>query len=223
MGMCEEVLEELKSFAEENYKNFMQKLLKDDTINVLGVRIPTMRKIAKKYSGRVDELINFPDDYFEVTFVKLCAVANLPYERFLSLLDECVKRIDNWASCDCFKAKCVENNKQDFVKYIDKYLDEDKQFYQRFALVSLLNFYVEEPYLAKIYESVNRADTNFYYVSMAVAWLIAEVLVKYFDNGVEFLKCNTLDVKTHNRCIQKAKESYRLSDKQKMLLNNLKR
>jgi 3-methyladenine DNA glycosylase AlkD len=82
---------------------------------------------------------------------------------------------------------------------------------------------VEEQYLPKIFECANRANTNYYYVHMAVAWLIAEVLIKFYDEGVEFLKTNSLDIKTHNKCIQKARESFRLSDNQKNLLTKLKR
>jgi 3-methyladenine DNA glycosylase AlkD len=223
MKLYDELLSELNFNADLKNKAFMAKLLKNDKINVLGVKIPTLRLVAKKYSGNIDELIDLPDDYFEVTFVKLLAVSQLNYQSFLSYLDECVKRIDNWATCDSFKAKCISKNKQDFLKYIDKYLSENSEFYQRYALVSLLQFYVEEEYLNKIFECVQRADTNYFYVHMAAAWLIAEVLAKYFDEGLEFLKRGSLDKKTHNKAIQKATESFRISEQDKNILRSIKR
>jgi 3-methyladenine DNA glycosylase AlkD len=223
MMLYDELLNELNASAENDYKLFTQKLLKNDKINVLGVRIPKLRQIAKKYREKAEELINLPDEFYEVTFVKLCAVAYLPYDRYTSLLDECVKRIDNWCTCDSFIAKCVENNRDDFLKYVDKYLSESGEFYQRFALVCLLHYYVEEKYLPKIFECVNRADTSLFYVHMAAAWLIAEVLAKHYDKGVEYLLSGTLDKRTHNKAIQKATESYRISEEDKKYLKTIKR
>jgi 3-methyladenine DNA glycosylase AlkD len=223
MTLYDELLSELNNNADIKYKAFTEKILNNDKINVIGVRIPTMRSIAKKYKDRVDELLPLSDYYYEVTFVKLCAVSFLPYDRFILYLDECVKRMDNWATCDSFKAKCIAKNRQDFIKYIDKYIGIDGEYFQRFALVSLLNFYVEQEYLPKIFECVNKADTNYFYVHMAVAWLVAEVLAKYYDQGVKFLKAGTLDKKTHNKAIQKATESFRLSEQDKNYLRSIKR
>lgn len=218
-----QLLTELNGLADPAYRDFHKKLLKSDGVNVLGVRVPQLHKIAKKFKGCEDELLSFPDEFYEVTFIKLTAVANLPYEQFILRLDNCVKLMDNWATCDCFSPKCISGHRDEFVPYIEKYLSQPAEFSQRFALTTLLSNYVEEQYLGYIFDCCSRADTSFYYVHMAVAWLIAEVLVKYYANGVEFLKCNSLSPKTHNKAIQKAKESYRLTPEQKIYLNNLKR
>lgn len=218
-----ELLTELKSMASSAYSQFQLKLLNNPSLNVLGVSVPNLRKIARKFKGVEDELLSFPDDYYEVTFLKLAAVANLPYESFILRLDRCVNLMDNWATCDCFSAKCIKEHKDDFIPYIEKYLSEQREFSQRFALTTLLSFYVEEKYLDYIFSCCVRADTSWYYVHMAVAWLIAEVLAKHYDRGVEFLNKEFLTIKTHNKAIQKAKESYRLTPEQKINLNNLKR
>ncbi|MDE7301002.1 MAG: DNA alkylation repair protein [Clostridia bacterium] len=222
--LYDELLTELKSYAEPEYAAFHSRLLKNDDINVLGVRVPTLRKLAKRYKNSIDPLICLNDDYYEVTFIKLTAVSLLPWEEFIKYVDKCVSLIDNWATCDCFAPKCIAKHKDEFLPYIFSYTDSDKEFTQRLALTTLLHFYVEEKYLQTIFDTVRKdVDLNLYYVHMAAAWLIAEVLVKYYDDGVEFLKRNTLDTKTHNKAIQKACESYRLTKEQKDFLRGLKR
>lgn len=220
----EQLLNKLNAVADENYRAFNLKLLKNDKINVIGVCIPEMRKMAKSFSAEdIDELMSFPDDYYEVKFVKLTAVAKLPYDEFILRLDSCVKLMDNWEICDCFSPKCIKNHREEFLPYIQKYLFSDGEFSQRFALTTLLSFYVEDKYLDYIFACCTSADTSLYYVHMAVAWLIAEVLIRYYNRGVEFLNKELLTKKTHNKAIQKAKESYRLTPEQKINLNNLKR
>ncbi len=219
----ERLLAELKSYAEPGYAAFHKRLLKDESINVLGVRVPTLRKLAKKYKNEIDPLLCFNDDYYEVTFLKLQAVALLPWEQFIRRVDDCVKLIDNWATCDSFAPKCIAGHKDEFSKKIDLYLSDGNQFTRRFALTTLLHFYVERGWLEYIFDAVQRVDCNLYYVHMAAAWLVAEVLVKFYDEGVAFLKLGVLDVKTHNKAIQKACESYRLTDGQKRYLRNMKK
>lgn len=221
--LYQQLLDKLNAERDEEYAKFHSKLLNDEKVHVIGVRMPVLRKIAKQYEGRFEELKALPDDYYEVTFIKLTVASLLPYDKFTAVVGDCVKLIDNWACCDCFKAKCIKKNRQDFIKYIKLFLSENKEFYQRYALTSLLNFYVEEEYLDLIFQSAGAANTDFYYVHMAVAWLIAEVLVKHYQAGVEFLKRGTLDKRTHNKAITKATESYRLSEENKKYLKSLKR
>ena len=218
-----QLLEILEENADSNYREFHKRLLKNDGINVLGVRVPDLRKIAKRFGGEIENLLAFPDEYYEVTFIKLTAVSNLKYDEFIKYVDLCVLLIDNWATCDCFKPKCIAKNRHDFLPFIEKYLSQDGEFYQRFALTTLLHFYVEEEFLEIIFNAVTRADTEKYYVHMAASWLLAEVLVKYYDRGVKFLQTETVDIKTHNKAIQKANESFRLSKEQKNFLKEIKR
>lgn len=223
MILYREFLNELERLADEEYKKFHKKLLKNDSIDMLGVRVPIMRKIAKKYYDDVDDLLAFPDDYYEVTFIKLTAVSYQNYDKFIKYVDRCVPLINNWASCDCFAPKCVAEHRAEFLPYIRKFAAESGEFSQRFALTTLLHFYVTEEYLEDIFAIADRCDTTKYYVHMAVAWLIAEALVKYYDRASGFLMENSLDKKTHNKAIQKACESYRLSDDRKNFLKGIKR
>lgn len=218
-----QLLEMLEENADTKYRDFHSRLLKNDDIKVLGVRVPILRKIAKQFVGDIDTLMSFPDEYYEVTFIKLTAVSNLKYEEFIKYTDSCVQLIDNWATCDCFTPKCIEKHKQEYLFYIEKYLSVDGEFFQRFALTTLLHYYVEKDFLEIIFNAIKKADTAYYYVHMAAAWLTAEVLVKFYDSGVKFLQTETLDIKTHNKAIQKANESFRLSKEQKNFLKEIKR
>lgn len=219
----EELLAELRALADEKYRDFHKKLLADDNIVVLGVRVPALRRLAGYFRGREDELLSWPDSCYEIKFIKLAAVAAMPYEQFVVRLENCVSLMDCWALCDCFSPKCIRRNRRSFIPYIQKYLSDERPFAVRFAITALLSFYVEEQYLDLIFDCCARADTSHYYVHMAVAWLVAEVLVKHYDRGVAFLKQEFLTVRTHNKAICKAKESYRLAPEQKIYLNNLKR
>lgn len=218
-----ELLTELEAYIDVEYRAFHKRLLKNDKVNMLGVRIPILRKIAKSYKGVIDELFTYPDEYYEVTFIKLTAAGMLPYDRFIKYVDRCVPLIDNWATCDCFDARCIARNKENFLPYIERYISDKREFYQRYALVTLLRYYVEQQYLPLIFRLSDCADKQMYYVHMAVAWLLAEVLVKHYDDGVSYLLKNSLDKRTHNKAIQKACESFRLSDERKIYLKGIKR
>lgn len=223
MTPYEELLAELGKNSDPVYREGHKKLLKDEEINVIGVRVPVMRKIAARYKGRVGEIMDFPDGYHEVTFVKLTAVSLLPYEEFIGYIDRCVPLIDNWATCDSFAPKCISRHREEFLPYIRKYAADGGEFSQRFALTTLLHFYVEEKYLETIFSLCDRCDTSKYYVHMAVSWLIAETLVKFYDRSIGYINEHSLDKKTHNKAIRKACESYRLSTDRKNYLKGIKR
>lgn len=218
-----QLLKELESLSDEKYANFHKGLLKNENIKILGVRVPDLRKIAKKYIDDLDSLLSFPDEYYEVTFLKLTAVSYLEYDKFKLYVDRCVSLIDNWATCDCFNPRCIEKNREDFLPYIKKYISVDGEFYQRFALTCLLHFYVDGNYDKMIFDMCEKCNREYYYVHMAAAWLIAEMLVRHYEEAVDFLLKNSLDRRTHNKAIQKACESFRLSDERKIYLKGIKR
>lgn len=216
-----EFIKELSSYAEPDFAEFQKRLIFTKR-KIIGVRTPTLRKLAKKYASNVEELLCYPDEYYEVVFIQLTVVSMLPYGQFISHLDRLVGFMDNWALCDSFKAKCINAHREEFLPILQELFDKGGEYYQRYPLVVLLAEYVDGKYLPTIKEYLRRADTSLYYVHMGAAWLTAEVLVKYYDYGVELLKEGVLDAKTHNKAIQKAIESYRLTKEQKEFLRSLK-
>lgn len=216
-----EFYNELLSYAEEDYAAFQRKLISTER-KILGVRTPILRQLAKKYASEIDTLFSFSDNCYETVFIRLTVASMLPYEKFLQYLERCVSEMDNWGLCDSFKAKYLKKHRDDFLPELEKLFSDGGEFYQRYVLVVLLSEYVEEKYLPLIESYLKRADTKPYYVHMAAAWLTAEILVKFYDRGVDILKKEFLERKTHNKAIQKAIESYRLTQEQKEFLRSLK-
>ena len=214
-------LNRLTAYAEENFANFQRKLI-FTKYEILGVRTPTLHKIAKEFAKDFEEIFTFPNEYYEVVAIKLFQAAMLPYEAFISGLEDCVSLMDNWALCDGFKAKCIKANKTTFLPVLQLLFAHGGEYQQRYPLVVLLTEYVEMQYLPTIRKFIEEADTSRYYVHMAVAWLLAEILVKEYEAGVALLKDKITDSKTHNKAIQKAIESYRLTNEQKDFLRSLK-
>lgn len=219
----EEVLARLTALKDGQYAAFHSKLLKNESVRVMGVRMPDLRALAKEWKEETDLFLTFPDEYYEVTFLKCALVGMLKYEEFVKRVDAVVPLIDNWATCDTFTAPCVKKHKEEFLPFIKKYLQSDGEFTVRYGLVMLLHYYVEAPYLPLIFASVRNLKKNDYYIMMGAAWLIAEVLVKYFKEGVQFLEESCMPKAMHNKAIQKASESYRISDEEKAFLKSLKR
>ena len=206
----------LQERADEKYREFHKKLLKNERVNVFGVRTPVLRGFAKEYRGEFDALMTFPDDYYEVTFLKCACAALLPYGEFIKYVDRLVSLLDNWATCDCFVASCIRKHREDFLPYIEKYFSDGREYVRRYSLVTLLHDYMEETYLPLIFSYLRRCgEEEYFYVMMAAAWLLAEVLVKFYEAGIAFLQEGSIPNRIRNKAIQKARESFRLTEEQK--------
>ncbi len=216
-----EFLNRLNGYAEEDFAQFQKKLIFTQ-YTVLGVRTPVLRSLAKSLNATIDELLSYPNEYYEVVFIKIAVIASLPFEEFLSHLEYALSLIDNWALCDCFKANCIKKRKREFLSVLEKCFASGKEYYIRYTLVTLLNYYVEEAYLPTVVAYLCRTNANAYYIHMAAAWLTAELLVKHYEEGLSILREGLLSPKTHNKAIQKAIESYRVSNERKEFLRSLK-
>ena len=141
-----EFIDELQSYAEEEYAAFHRRLT-PTKYTILGIRVPVMRKLARQYANRLEELLCYPNEYYEVVFIKLTVISMLPYEQFLRYLDHAVSLMDNWAHCDSFRAKCLRKHKNEFLPELEKLFTVGGEYYQRYVLVTVLAEYMEESYL----------------------------------------------------------------------------
>ena len=230
MIVYEETLAELSAMKDEKYRVFNERIVNVPSGTSIGVRTPMLRDYAKKFVKRedfsFDELFTWPNDFYEIRLLKCLCVgyAKVPFAEKEELIEKCLPVIDGWGVCDLFCAtlKEVEKHREEFLPNIERYIAMGTEFSQRFGYILLLGCYMEEEYLPVIFRLLGEAKTECYYTYMGAAWLLAEVLVKFYGEGVRYLKEGALDGRTKNKAIQKARESFRLTDEQKNYLKSLK-
>lgn len=210
-----EYINYLISIGEEEYKKFNSRII-FTKYEMLGIRLPKLRKIAKDISKKDYKsfLKISGNTYYEEVMIYLLVVASLKSTSELMLyFDKALCLIDNWALCDsfCSSLKIVEKNKDYFLKIIDKLLKSKETYNIRVGFVLFLNFYVSEEYLDLIFNYLNNIKSTEYYINMAKAWLLCEVFIKYQDSGLKYLENNNLDSFTINKAISKIRDSYRVS------------
>lgn len=226
----EETLAELSAMKDEKYRVFNERIVNVPSGTSIGVRTPMLRDYAKKFVKRedfsFDELFQWPNDFYEIRLLKCLCVgyAKVPFAEKEELIEKCLPVIDGWGVCDLFCAtlKEVEKHREEFLPNIERYIAMGTEFSQRFGYILLLGCYMEEEYLPVIFRLLGEAKTECYYTYMGAAWLLAEVLVKFYGEGVHYLKEGALDGRMKNKAIQKARESFRLTDEQKNYLKSLK-
>ena len=234
-----ELLKRLQAEQDLKYRDFHASLLPNiDKKSIIGVRVPTMRKIVKEFAA-VDVakfLDKLPHKYFEENQVHLFVV-----ERIKDA-DECLRRIeqflpyiDNWAVCDGKSPKALLKDEKRFVSCIEKWLKSREPYTVRFGVNMLMTFFLDARFdkkflkwVAAIDESLFNDDgraecpTDRYYVQMVIAWYFATALAKQWDATFPYIKGRKLSPWIHAKSIQKACESYRITDAQKAILRRLK-
>ncbi len=225
--MKNNVREKIFELADEKYKKFQSGLC-PDTDNIIGVRVPILRNYAKELV-KEDFKSNFEKietDYYEEVMLKgmMIGLAQIPYEEKLKYVEDFIPYIDNWATCDVFVSGLKIKEKEQFYEFILKYLsNQNTEFEIRFGLVCLLNYFIDEQHLAKIFEITDTINRDEYYVEMAIAWLISICYIKFPKETRKYLKDNKLSKFAYNKSIQKIIESRRITEQEKEKLRKMKR
>lgn len=236
MLTAEETRQRLKELADEKYRKFQSRLIPGKE-NILGVRMPKLRKLAKEINNGDwrswlilnEEVLKNGTGFYEEVLLRGLVIAGAKDASFREILEETevfVPYMDNWAVCDgfCSSLKIVKKHKEEFWEFLQPYLDSDKEFFIRFGVVMLLDYYIEEAYLQKLFAVFDKIHHEGYYVKMAVAWAISICYVKFPKETKKYLEENTrLDDFTYNKAIQKACESYRVAEEDKRMLKSMKR
>lgn len=209
------------------YRDFHKSLLNAD-VNLIGIRTPKLKKIAKEISlGNYDNFIKLnTHKYYEETIIHALVISNLKdINIVINYIDNFLNYIDNWATCDilCGSLKIVNKNKEIFFNYIKNKIKDPNPWIKRFCFVLLLDYFLEDKYIKEIFNLTNKYNTKDYYVNMAIAWLISIAYIKNKNDTINYLKNNKLDNFTHNKAIQKIKESTRTTLEDKELIKNLRR
>ena len=228
--MKQEIKEKLFELSDKKYKEFHGGLC-PGTENIIGVRVPILRNYAKELFKEKDwkqTIKEIDNEYYEEIMLQgmiIGQVKNEDINTILKYVEKYVPKIDNWAICDVFCAglKITKKYKKEMWNFIQKYLKSDKEFEIRFAVVMILDYYIDEEYLKEDFKIFDDIKHEGYYVKMAVAWAISLCFIKYYDETIEYINNSKLDNWTYNKAIQKAIESYRIENSQKEFLRKMKK
>ena len=220
---------QLLELAEPSYQRFSSRLL-PGTPDILGVRLPVLRKIAKQIAKENwREFLNQNDDiYFEEIMLRgmvIGYIKDISIHEVMKHIQIFVPQINNWSVCDsfCSGLKITKQYQKQFWPMITSYLSSDQEFEVRFAVVMLLIYYVDNRYVTDVLRELDQVQHSGYYVRMAIAWAISACYVSYPHLTLSYLKQTQLDTFTYNKALQKISESMKSDIKTKELMKQMKR
>lgn len=221
------IREQLFSMQDLKYRDFQSKLISTlDPESIIGVRTPQLRALAKEIakSDTADPFLSdLPHRYFEEnqlhSFI-ICGIKD--YSECIRRLEIFLPYVDNWATCDQLSPKVFKKYRNDLIRYIPDWLDSDRTYTVRFGIGMLMEHYLDEDFCAEYLEMAASVRSDEYYVNMMTAWYFATALAKQYDAVLPFLTKQRLDTWTHNKTVQKAIESYRITPDQKEYLRTLR-
>lgn len=231
----------LYSLQDKKYRDFQKILIptvKQESI--IGVRTPDLKKYAKELSKdtNIDKFLNdLPHKYFDENQLHAFVLSEeKDFDLCIKKIEKFLPYIDNWATCDQLSPKCFKKYKEILIKYIYKWIKSKKAYVVRFAIEMLMSHFLDNDFDNKYLEVVSKVkfkskyknvdvklDPDKYYVEMMIAWYFATALAKQYKETLPYIKNNKLIPWTHNKAIQKAVESFRVSDSHKVELKKMKR
>ena len=215
--------EQLFAMAEEEYRQFQAKLIPTvDPALILGIRMPKLRALAKEICG-TSEAATFlrvlPHTYFEENQLHAALIERISdYPSCLAATELFLPYVDNWATCDSLSPKTFGKNRTIFLDEIRRWITSGKTYTVRFAVKQLMTWYLDESFFPECLAWVAAVDSEDYYVKMMVAWFFATALAKQYEAALPYISGYRLDKWVHNKAIQKAIESNRVSPEHKQEL-----
>lgn len=224
----EEITQQLFAFQTEGQVKYTSHVIPNSK-PFIGVRIPELRRIARQIA-RTDYqffLEHCPDDYYEQQTLQALVIgyAKDDIEVLLSYADKLIPKIQDWAVNDsfCQTFSIARKNRACVWEWLQEYARKEDEFSQRVVAVLLMSHFLVDEYIDQVLEMMNRLQNPGYYTKMGVAWCVATAYAKYPEKTHAFLLDNELEDWTYNKSIQKMRESYRVSEEDKEILNTMKR
>ena len=214
--------------SDPDYRAMQQKIITTvDPESIIGVRTPDVQKYAKELrkSGDYKAFISkLPHKYYEENLLHAMILNDeKDFDTAVSETEKFLPFVDNWAVCDQFIPRVHKKHTDELLPYITKWLASDAEYTVRYGMKMLMSFYLDDKFRPEYLEMVAGADrTDLKYVSLMAAWYFATALAKQYEEAVKVIESKKLDKQTHNKAIQKAVESYRVTDEQKAYLRTLK-
>ena len=225
--ILDEIKNELFKMKDEKYRDFNSKLIPTvDKETMIGVRTPELRKYAKQLVKREDVgefLHSVPHKYFDENQLHAFILAEIKdFGVCLEEVKNFLPYIDNWATCDQLSPKVFKKYRKELLLHIKEWIKSDKTYTVRFGIGMLMEHFLDEDFALAYPEMVAEIRSEEYYINMMIAWYFATALAKQYEKVLPFIENKKLDTWTHNKAIQKAVESYRITDEQKAYLKGLK-
>ena len=222
-----QIVDILKSKQDLKYRKIQLSIIPNiDSDRIIGVRTPELRNLAKELSGGelAKEFLNeLPHYYFEENQLHSFLISRIKdYKECLTAVNKFLPYVDNWATCDQLSPKAFIKNKGALINEIKKWLKINHVYTKRFAIEMLMSHYLGEEFKEEYLELVANIKSEEYYLNMMIAWYFATALAKQYDSSIMYIKDKRLSPWVHNKTIQKAVESYRITDEQKIYLKTLK-
>lgn len=223
-----DIREELFKLQDLKYREFQSKLMptiaKD---NIIGVRVPEVRKIAKKYANtyQSEEFIKrLPHKYYDENMLHGLLISEIKdYDLCLKEVNRFLPYVDNWAVCDIMSPKVFKKHKEDLINQIIRWSKSQNIYECRFGIEMLMSHYLDSDFKKEYLEIVASVHSEEYYVNMMIAWFFATALAKKWEDAIKYIENNRLDKWVHNKTIEKSRESYRITKEQKEYLKTLKK
>ena len=222
-----EIRAELFKMQDMDYRDFNSKLIPTvDKESMIGIRTPDLRKYAKQL-GKSSDVIEFlqtlPHKYFDENQLHAFIISEIKdFKNCIDEINRFLPYIDNWATCDQLSPKVFKKYHNELFEYIKDWLKSDKVYTLRFGIGMLMEHFLDEDFDILYPETVSNIRSDEYYINMMIAWYFATALAKQYESVIPFIENNSLDIWTHNKAIQKAVESLRISDEKKEYLKSLK-
>ena len=220
--MINEIKKELKNLSDEEYKLFSQKL-NPNINNILGVRLPILRKIAKKIAKNDYKtfFLKNDDEFMELTMLEGMVIGNLKKEEQINYIENFIPKINNWAVCYTFCTGLKFFKKDKHKEIIEKYLNSKKEYELRFAFVILLNYFIDDEY-NYVLDKISKFNNEQYYAKMAAAWCLSYCLIKNYEQCIKENQKIKIHPWTLKKGITKAIESLKLTKIQKDELRKIR-
>lgn len=223
----EYIRKRLFELQDNKYREFQCKLMPTvDAETVIGVRTPQLRSLAKELIKTTDalEFISIlPHMYYEENNLHGFIIESIKdYDKCIAEIEKFLPYVDNWATCDLMSPKIFKKNLTALLDRIKVWIASDHTYTIRFGMEMLMSFYLDEHFDPEYPKLVSAVKSDEYYVKMMMAWYFATALAKQYDAVLPYIEQHRLDLWTHNKSIQKALESYRISDDKKKYLKSLK-
>ncbi|MFA6860164.1 MAG: DNA alkylation repair protein [Clostridia bacterium] len=223
----EKVTKKLFEMQDLKARDFGAKIINIDKEKMIGIKTPDIRNFVKEFlkdDDHIKFLEELPHKYYEENIVhsSLLTGMKLDFKTFIDYLEKYLPHIDNWAACDVISPKIFKKYPKEVLNKIKIWLKSKNTFTVRFGIVSLLQFYLDENFSEEIFDLVNSVESEEYYINIAIAWFYSFALIKQYEKTLPIIESKKLSKWIQNKSIQKAVESFRVSDERKTYLRTLK-